>query len=433
MKYVEYCAGIGGTRAGLDAAGWECVLAVDHDPDAVLVHRMAHGTAVEGDVTQLSPQDVPHAHVWVAGFPCQPFSSSGSRSGFGHKSGNVFEHLARLIGDREPPVVVLENVEGLLTNKAGHTFASILHALTGCGYEVDWLVMNLRWYGVPQSRRRLFVVAAKRGVLRVGALPEAPGLLSGPGETVPSVFWEYLVHKKLSLRLRSMGKIGGVIERVRPAIGKAQHAGPHLFGGLGHASGVDYWSFELRGPVEERAPDGLAAIVAPDFPLPEQIRSVRYYSRGLGTRAYTRAEAVSHCVGTSLGGAPLFAVPAATVEKAETRGAFLRFANWHREQDGLLVMRLVPERAVLLFGPHTASLSDAVGAWNGGATRKFKLVGNMVAPVCARDIATIVGEHATEGVLGGGCRRRAVEASRRGCSASKASTVSGREGCGPVR
>lgn len=96
-----------------------------------------------------------------------------------------------------------------------------------------------------------------------------------------------------------------------------------------------------------------------------------------------------------MGGAPLFSVPTATVKTDQQRKAFLKYSNWHREQDGLLVMRLSPERTALLFGPHTASLSEAVGNWDAGATRKYKLVGNMVAPVCAEAIATIVRDNAT--------------------------------------
>lgn len=93
----------------------------------------------------------------------------------------------------------------------------------------------------------------------------------------------------------------------------------------------------------------------------------------------------------------MFAVPTTSLRSAKDREAFLRFANWHKEQGGLLVIRLRPERSVLLFGPYTAGLSGAVDKWNGGATRKFKLVGNMVAPVCAREIATIVEQHLPKG------------------------------------
>ena len=400
MRYVEFCAGVGGTRAGLDAAGWECVLAIDHDSDAVEVHRLAHGHAVLGDVTRLSARDVPEAEVWVAGFPCQPFSSSGTRLGFGHASGNVFEHLVRLAAACAPSMIVLENVEGLLTNKSGHTFGTILLELTRLGYEVDWLVMDLRWFDVPQSRPRRVVVAAASGALRPGYLESVQGALPGVGPLVRSVFASYLDARRFSWSTRSCGKICDAVEKLRPAVGKARYSGARQFGSLGHAAGDEYVSFDVSIPTRPPELGALAAIVAPGYSHPEKIRSARYWSPegGGGPQGlHIRSEPISHCVGTSLGGAPLFAVPTRSLRSAKDRDAFLRFANWHRDQDGLLVMRLRPERSVLLFGPHTAGLSEAVEKWGGGATRKFKLVGNMVAPVCAKEIAMIVEQHLPTG------------------------------------
>jgi hypothetical protein len=144
-----------------------------------------------------------------------------------------------------------------------------------------------------------------------------------------------------------------------------------------------------KKPISNPVPT-LAALVAPKFPFPEGIRSGRYYARGGPTRLYLRNERVSHCVGTSLGGAPLYAVPLSSLKNPTDRDAFLEFANWHREQDDLLVMRLRPDRTVALFGSHTAALCDAVNRWKAGDSRKYKIVGNMVAPVCAKNVAELI-------------------------------------------
>ena len=393
MRYIEYCAGIGGMRAGLRAAGWQCSLAVDHNPDAIEVHRLAHGSALKEDVTSLSPEDLPDVDVWVAGFPCQPFSSSGNRLGFAHSSGNVFEHLARLMRARPPAIVILENVEGLLTNKSGHTFASVLFSLTQLGYTVDWLVIDVRWFRVPQSRPRLFIVAAQADTLQPANLSEASGLLPGITQSVPCVFATLLAEHRITWSRRAEGSLPVWIDRLRPAVGKARRPGPSLFGRLGHATRDSFISYDISAPSVSPESGSLASVVAPDFGFAGKIRSARYWSPNGGggaTGLHIRDEPVAHCVGTSLGGAPLFAVPLATVSKGRDRDSFLAFADWHREQDGLLVMRLLPERAALLFGPHTASLSEAVAQWKAGATRKFKLVGNMVAPVCAESLAALV-------------------------------------------
>jgi hypothetical protein len=83
------------------------------------------------------------------------------------------------------------------------------------------------------------------------------------------------------------------------------------------------------------------------------------------------------------------------VEKAADRAAFLEFSNWHRDQDGVLVMRLRPDRAVLLFGPHTKKLQNALTNWTAGDTRKYRVVGNMVAPVCAKAVAELINQQSS--------------------------------------
>ncbi len=396
MRYIEFCAGAGGMRAGLDAAGWQCVLAIDSDPDMVDVHRLAHGSAMLADVTELAAEDLPEADAWVAGFPCQPFSSSGNRLGFGHRSGNVFEHLTRLMESRLPPLVVFENVEGLLTNKSGHTFAVVLAKLTGLGYAVSWLLVDLLMFGTPQTRPRLFLVASQAKVLLSKELQEANGLLPGMGKNYSNAFADFLETRGMPWVERSRGRLEQLEQLLRPAVGKARIEQKAAFGSLGHASDGHYVSFDVDAPLMPKVAPSLGQLVAPHFSKAGDIRSGRYYARGGPTTLCLRSELISHCIGTSLGGAPLYAVPLSSVENASDRAAFLEFSNWHREQDGVLVMRLRPDRAVMLFGPHTEALHRAVTEWDAGDTRKYKVVGNMVAPVCAKAVAELVNEQLLE-------------------------------------
>ncbi len=382
-------------RAGLDAAGWQCVLAIDNDPDAVAVHRLAHGDLRQGDVTALSTLDLPQADVWVAGFPCQPFSSSGNRLGFGHRAGNVFEHIVRLVAECHPPVLLFENVEGLLTNKSGHTMAVILRNLTALGYTVSWLLINLDWYGVPQTRARLFVIASQPGILRSPNLAVPCELFPGFDLPRPNAFAELLASKNISWRERCRGSLRTTEQDLRPAVGKAKPTGEYVFGPLGYCDGDDFWSYDIALHDTWRETFSLGFVVAPAFAKPDAIRSLRFWTTDSGrgpTKLWIRRKPVSHCIGTSLGGAPLFGVPLASVKKATERASFLEFANWNREQDGLLIMRLRPSRAVLLFGPHTERLQEAVAEWEAGETRKYKVVGNLVAPVCAETVARLISD-----------------------------------------
>jgi DNA-cytosine methyltransferase len=392
LKYIEFCAGGGGMRAGLDAAGWQCVVAIDNDLDAVSVHRLAHGDAHLADVTELSAQELPEADVWVAGFPCQPFSTSGSRLGFEHRSGNVFDHLAHLIAERRPPTILLENVEGLRINKSGHTMAVILSTLTSLGYHVSWLVVDLRWFGVPQTRPRLFIIATLAGALSINHSEMSDGFLSGLGARIPGHFGGLLARMGATSRARSHGQLKATEVVLRPAVGKPRPTESSVFGAGGFAVGADYTSFDFKIPQLPPLIMHLGDLVAPSFRHRQLLRSGRYYARGGPTRLCLRTDPVSHCVGTSLGGAPLFAIPLGLVKNADERAACLEFANWYREQDGLLVMRIRPDRAVMLFGPHTDTLCNAVAAWDVGDTRKYRIVGNMVAPVCVKMVAELINE-----------------------------------------
>ena len=92
------------------------------------------------------------------GFPCQAFSLAGNRRGFGDPRGTLFFELARLAEARKPRYLLFENVPGLLSHNGGRTFATILHTLDRLGYGVEWQVLNSKDFGVPQSRRRVYIV-----------------------------------------------------------------------------------------------------------------------------------------------------------------------------------------------------------------------------------------------------------------------------------
>ncbi len=155
-------AGIGGFREGLTrAGGFECVGHCELDAYADHSYRALFDTNGEwfcADARKADPAAMPHFELLCGGFPCQSFSIAGNRDGFGDPRGTLFFELARLAEARKPAYLLFENVPGLLSHDGGRTFAVILVTLDGLGYGVEWQVLNSKDFGVPQARRRVYIV-----------------------------------------------------------------------------------------------------------------------------------------------------------------------------------------------------------------------------------------------------------------------------------
>jgi DNA (cytosine-5)-methyltransferase 1 len=112
-----------------------------------------------GDMTQRRLKDVPDIDLYVCGFPCQPFSTAGKREGVRDPRGTIFWECLRVIRAKRPMVFILENVRGLLSIDGGETFRTIIAELEKIkGYNVGWKILNTADYGIPQSRKRVFIV-----------------------------------------------------------------------------------------------------------------------------------------------------------------------------------------------------------------------------------------------------------------------------------
>ena len=110
------------------------------------------------DIRNAEPEQLPEFDLLCGGFPCQSFSVAGHRGGFSDPRGTLFFELARLAEARKPAYLLFENVPGLLYHDRGRTFAAILHELEGMGYGLEWQVLNSRNFGVPQSRKRVYLI-----------------------------------------------------------------------------------------------------------------------------------------------------------------------------------------------------------------------------------------------------------------------------------
>lgn len=162
IRFIDLFAGIGGFREGLTrAGGFVCVGHCECDKYAERSYRALFDTEGEWyteDARKADPDTMPDLNLLCGGFPCQSFSSAGKRRGFGDPRGTLFFELARLAEARKPRYLLFENVANLLYHDQGRTFATILHALDRLGYHVEWQVLNSKDFGVPQSRRRVYIV-----------------------------------------------------------------------------------------------------------------------------------------------------------------------------------------------------------------------------------------------------------------------------------
>ena len=156
-------AGVGGFRAGLTrVGGFQCVGHCEIDKYAEASYRAIHDIREEEryypDARAIDPDDLPQFDLLCGGFPCQAFSNAGRRKGFADARGTLFFEIARLAEAKRPRYLLLENVPGLLSHDHGKTFAAILSALDDLGYHVEWTVLNSKYFGVPQSRKRVFLI-----------------------------------------------------------------------------------------------------------------------------------------------------------------------------------------------------------------------------------------------------------------------------------
>ena len=170
LRFIDLFAGIGGIRLGLEQAARDrgietvCVFTSEIKPYAVKVLQDNHPTeTVTGDITQVKTKEIPDFDILCAGFPCQAFSSAGKRQGFADTRGTMFFEIERILRDKKPIGFILENVEGLVNHDGGKTLSVITERLESLGYKFDFRVLNSKYFGVPQERKRIYIVGSRQG------------------------------------------------------------------------------------------------------------------------------------------------------------------------------------------------------------------------------------------------------------------------------
>lgn len=191
VKFIDLFAGLGGIRLGFENAfndlgiETECVLTSEIKPYAIktLEHNFGNSHQIK-DIYDINYETMPDFDFLLGGFPCQPFSSGGKRQGFLDTRGTLFFEIEKILKEKAPSGFILENVDGLVkhdlekkNDKIGRTLKTILYKLEKeLKYKVTWKVMDSINFGLPQSRKRIFIVGSK---------DKTPVFDKGTNEVVP--------------------------------------------------------------------------------------------------------------------------------------------------------------------------------------------------------------------------------------------------------
>lgn len=204
-KALEFFAGIGLARLGLEEAGFEVEWSNDIDAAKCEMYRnqfddVSSHTLIEGDMSELNGSDLPHdASIAWGSSPCTDLSLAGTRTGLNGKQSGAFWQYIRLLKELDgnrPPIAVLENVNGLATSHSGEDLAAAVRAFNELGYSVDVLSIDARRF-IPQSRPRLFLI----GLMNPPAVEQAdsPCVLNGC-----SKYLEMIPYARIGPRFRNL-------------------------------------------------------------------------------------------------------------------------------------------------------------------------------------------------------------------------------------
>ena len=168
VRFIDLFAGLGGIRLGFEnafqKAGYStrCVLSSEIKDHAIKAYKkFFNEDSIEGDITQIPASEIEDFDFLLAGFPCQPFSSAGKGLGFADTRGTLFFEIERILDEKQPFGFLLENVEGLVNHDHGNTLAVIIDRLQKLNYYVSYRLIDSKYFGLAQSRKRVYIVGTK--------------------------------------------------------------------------------------------------------------------------------------------------------------------------------------------------------------------------------------------------------------------------------
>lgn len=166
FTFIDLFAGIGGFHLALKELGCDCVFASEIKEDLRKLYKInfPETPIIEGDITKISPNEIPSHDILCAGFPCQPFSQAGKRQGFNDekKRGNLFYNILEIVKYHHPKYILLENVASLKNHDNGNTWNTIKGELEKINYEVTEAILSPHQFQIPQHRRRIYIVCVDK-------------------------------------------------------------------------------------------------------------------------------------------------------------------------------------------------------------------------------------------------------------------------------
>ncbi len=221
LTFIDLFAGIGGFHLGLKKAGMKCVLACEIDEYARKTYEYNHkvhspeiftsGNFIK-DIRNINPKLILDFDILCAGFPCQPFSQVGQKKGFKDKEddrGNMFFEIIRIIQEKRPKVLFLENVRNLVNHDDGRTFKIIKDNVEKNGYSFNWKVIKASDHGLPQHRPRIYMVCFRNDLNIVNFEFPSPRKL----ELTMSDIFGGNCNKEIGYTIRVGGKSSGLNDR----------------------------------------------------------------------------------------------------------------------------------------------------------------------------------------------------------------------------
>lgn len=185
IRFIDLFAGLSGTRIGLEQAlddagiAHECVFTSEIKPYAVKVLQDNHpNETIAGDITEIDKETIPDFDILLGGFPCQAFSAAGKRLGFADTRGTLFFEIEEILRVKKPKGFILENVEGLTNHDHGNTLKTILAHLDALKYKVTYKVLNSKDFGIPQDRRRIYIVGTRRKTVSLDGFDKRTAILA---------------------------------------------------------------------------------------------------------------------------------------------------------------------------------------------------------------------------------------------------------------